>query len=168
MHVYCVYITIWFVIELIWTDLTHWGWVTHICVGNLTIIGSDNGLSPGRRQAITWTNVGLLLIGPLESNVSEILIELYIFIQENLFENVVWKMAAILSRSQCVNTRYLSDGTPFCQCSHNDAVLRVDEGTLTDTNQFPITQIRLGDINEHRTEYLWQTLGPLECILIGE
>ena len=35
------------------TDLlTHWGRVTHICVGNLTIIGSDNGLSPGRRQAI--------------------------------------------------------------------------------------------------------------------
>ena len=26
--------------------LTHWGRVTHICVGNLTIIGSDNGLSP--------------------------------------------------------------------------------------------------------------------------
>ena len=36
--------------------LTHWGRVTHICVGNLTIIGSDNGLSPGRRQAIIWTN----------------------------------------------------------------------------------------------------------------
>ena len=35
--------------------LTHWGRVTHICVGNLTIIGSDNGLSPGRRQA-DWTN----------------------------------------------------------------------------------------------------------------
>ena len=27
-----------------------------------------------------------------------------IFIQENVFENVVWKMAAILSRPQCVNT----------------------------------------------------------------
>ena len=27
---------------------------------------------------------------------------LYIFIQENPFENVVWKMAAILSRPQCV------------------------------------------------------------------
>ena len=30
--------------------LTHWGPVTHIFVGNLTIIGSDNGLSPGRCQ----------------------------------------------------------------------------------------------------------------------
>ena len=37
---------------------THRGRVTHICVGNLTIIGSDNGLSPGRRQAIAWTNDG--------------------------------------------------------------------------------------------------------------
>ena len=28
----------------------------------------------------------------------------FIFIQENAFENVVWKMTAILSRPQCVNT----------------------------------------------------------------
>ena len=56
--------------------LTHWGRVTHICVGNLTIIGSDNGLSPGRRQAIIWTNAGILLIGPLRANFSEILIEI--------------------------------------------------------------------------------------------
>ena len=30
---------------------------------NWTIIGSDNGLSPDRRQAIIWTSVGLFLIG---------------------------------------------------------------------------------------------------------
>ena len=46
--------------------LTHWGRVRHICVSKLTIIGSDNGLSPDRRQAIIWTNAGILLIGPLE------------------------------------------------------------------------------------------------------
>ena len=45
--------------------LTHWRRVTHICVSELTIIGSDNGLSPGRRQAIIWTNDGILLIGSL-------------------------------------------------------------------------------------------------------
>ena len=55
--------------------LTHWGRVTHI----LTIIGSDNGLSPDRRQAIIWTNAGLLLIGPLGTNFSEILIEILTF-----------------------------------------------------------------------------------------
>ena len=59
--------------------LTHWGRVTHICVSKLTIIGSDNGLSPDRRQAITWTNAGLLLIGPLGTNFSEILIEILKF-----------------------------------------------------------------------------------------
>ena len=46
------------------SELTHWGRVTHICLSNLTIIGSENGLSPGRRQAIIWTNAGVLLIGP--------------------------------------------------------------------------------------------------------
>ena len=59
--------------------LTLWGRVTHICVSKLTIIGSDNGLSPERRQAIIWTNAGILLIGPLGTNVSEILIEIQTF-----------------------------------------------------------------------------------------
>ena len=59
--------------------LTHWGRVTHICVGNLTIIGSDNGLSPGRRQAIIWINAGILLTGPLGTNFSEIIIEIDTF-----------------------------------------------------------------------------------------
>ena len=45
----------------------------------LTIIGSDNGLSPGRRQAIIWTNAGILLIGPLGTNFSEILIGIQTF-----------------------------------------------------------------------------------------
>ena len=53
--------------------------MTHICVGNLTIIGSDNGLSPSRRQAITWTNIGILLIGPIGTNFSEMLIEIHTF-----------------------------------------------------------------------------------------
>ena len=59
--------------------LTHLGRVTHICVSKLTIIGSDNGLSPDRRQAIIWTNAGILLIGPLGTNFSEILIEILKF-----------------------------------------------------------------------------------------
>ena len=59
--------------------LTHWGWMMHIYVGNLTIIGSDNGLSPGRCQAIIWTNVGILSIGPLGTNFNDILIEIETF-----------------------------------------------------------------------------------------
>ena len=40
------------------------------CVDKLTIIGSDNGLSPDRRQAIIWTNAGLLLIDLFHNNFS--------------------------------------------------------------------------------------------------
>ena len=79
--------------------LNHWGRVTHICVSKLTIIDLDNGLSLDRRQAIIWTNAGILLIGPLGTKFNET----SIFIQENPFETVVWKMAAILPRPQCVN-----------------------------------------------------------------
>ena len=59
--------------------LTHWDRVTHICVGNLTIIGSDNDLSPGRRHAIAWTSVGILIIEPLGTKFSEMLIENHTF-----------------------------------------------------------------------------------------
>ena len=52
---------------------------TYKCVGNLTIIGSDNGLSPGRPQAIIWTNAGILLIRNLGTNFSEILSKIRAF-----------------------------------------------------------------------------------------
>ena len=69
--------------------LTPWGRVTHICVGNLTIIGSDNGL---------------FLIGPIKNKLQwNFNWNSNIFIQENAFEKVVCEMAAILSRPQCVN-----------------------------------------------------------------
>ena len=60
-------------------ELSHWGRVTHICVSKLTIIGSDNGLAPGRHQAIICTNAGILLIGPLGTNFIEILIAIETF-----------------------------------------------------------------------------------------
>ena len=59
--------------------LTHWGQVIHIFVSKLAIIGSDDGLSPERRQAIIWTNAGVLLIGTLGTNFSEILSKIHIF-----------------------------------------------------------------------------------------
>ena len=69
--------------------------MTHICVGKLTTIGSDNGLSLRQRQAIFWTNAGVLLIEPLGTKFSENLNRNpYIFTQENASENI----AAILSR----------------------------------------------------------------------
>ena len=59
--------------------LTHWGRVTQICVIEITIISSNNGLSPCRRQAILCTNAGILLIGTLETKFSEILSKIHIF-----------------------------------------------------------------------------------------
>ena len=53
--------------------------MTHICVSKLSILGSDNGLSPGRRQSIIWTNAGILLIAPWGTNFSEILIGIHTF-----------------------------------------------------------------------------------------
>ena len=58
---------------------SHWGRVTHICARKLTIIGSDNGLSLDCRQAISRTNAGMLLIGNLRTNSSEILSEIHAF-----------------------------------------------------------------------------------------
>ena len=71
MYVYGLFIVI--------STFTPWGWVTHICVGTLTIIGSDNGLSPGWRQAIIWTNASILVIGPLGTKFSVISIRIQTF-----------------------------------------------------------------------------------------
>ena len=58
------------------------------------IIGSDNGLSPDRRQAITWTHAGILLIGPLGTNFSGILIEIQVFSLKKCLENGVHFVSA--------------------------------------------------------------------------
>ena len=50
--------------------------MTIICVSKLTTIGSDNSSSPGRRQAIIWTNATILLIGSLGTNFNNILIKI--------------------------------------------------------------------------------------------
>ena len=68
--------------------LTHWSRVTHICVSKVTIIGSGNGLSPGRRQAIIWTYTGILLLGPLGTNLIEISIEIHTFSLKKIHFNM--------------------------------------------------------------------------------
>ena len=59
--------------------LTHWGQVMHKWFSNLTITGSDNVFLPVQHQVIILTNAEILLIGPLGTNLSEILIEILIF-----------------------------------------------------------------------------------------
>ena len=82
--------------------LTNWGWVTHIPISELTIIGSDNGLSPGRRQTITWTNINWNLRKKLHWHFKQ---NSYIFVQK-LHLKMSCAMVAILSQPQCV--KYLS------------------------------------------------------------
>ena len=71
---------------------------THICVGKLTIIVSDNGLSSGRRQAIIWTNAGMLFIGPVGTNFNEILIWIHTF----SFTKMHLKMSCVKWRLFCL------------------------------------------------------------------
>ena len=87
--------------------LTHWGRVAHICVGNLTTIGPDNGLSPGRRNTIIWTHAGILLIGPWGTNFSEILIGIHIF----SFNKIHLKMSSAKWRPFCLGLNVLNHHT---------------------------------------------------------
>ena len=84
--------------------LTHWGRVTHICVGKPTNIGSDNGLSPGRRQAIIWTNAGILLFGPIGTHFSEYLVVIHTF----SFNIMHLKMSSAKWRSFCLGLNVLN------------------------------------------------------------
>ena len=84
-------------------DTLHWDQVTHICVIWRTIISSDNGLSPGRHQAIIWTNAGILLIGPIGTNFNEILIEIHTF----SFKEIHFKMSSGKWRPSCLGLNVL-------------------------------------------------------------
>ena len=86
--------------------LTHWGRMTHICVGKLIIIVSDNGLSPDRRQAIIWTNAVLLSIGPLLTYFRENLIK----IQQFSLKKMHVKMSSAKWRPSCHGLNVLNTG----------------------------------------------------------
>ena len=96
--------------------LTHWGRVMHKCVGTLTIIGWDNGLSPNRRQAIISTNDGLLLIGPLGTNFNEMLIKILTF----SFKKMRLKVSSVKWRPFYLGLNVLNDVnmSPVCATSH--------------------------------------------------
>ena len=94
--------------NLIEIPLTHWGRVTHICIGNQTIIGSDNGLSLGRRQAIIWTNDGILLIQSLETNFREILSKIHTF----SFKKMLLKTSSAKWRPSCLDLNVLTGQGP--------------------------------------------------------
>ena len=84
-------------VRILLQPLTLRGQVTHICISKLSIIGPGNGLLPGWHQAIIWTNAGILLTGPLGTDLSEIFIEICTFI----FKKMHLKMSCAKWRLFC-------------------------------------------------------------------
>ena len=99
-------------------SLTHWGPVTHICVGKLITIGSENGLAPSRHQAIIWTNAGLLSIGTLPTYFCEILIK----IQQLSLKKMHLKMSSAKPRLCCLSPKILKTLTGKNCSSHTVAL----------------------------------------------
>ena len=114
--------------------------VTHICVNKLTIIGSDNGLPPDWRQAIIWTNAGILLIGPLGTNFSEILIEILTFSYKKMRLKVSAKR-----RPFCLGLNVL---IKFLSCP-----------------KMPMPVLSDSDIKSHNRSARWISLYSKFCIL---
>ena len=79
----------------------------------------DNGLSPDRRQAIIWTNAGILLIRPLGTNFSGILIEIHTF----SFKKMHLKMSSTKRRPFCLGLNVLSVRIVMSSLHHDMLVL---------------------------------------------
>ena len=77
--------------------------MTHICVSEIIIIGSENCLSPGRHQAIIWTNAGLSLIGPIETYFNGSLIAIHMI----SFKKIHLKMWSGKRRPFCLGLNVL-------------------------------------------------------------
>ena len=76
----------------------------YVCISKLTIIGSDNGLLPGRHQAIIWTSAGILSIGPLWTNFSEMSIKIQTFSLKKL----CLKMSSVMCCQFCLSLNVLN------------------------------------------------------------
>ena len=83
------------------------GWVTQLCISELIIIGSDNGLVPGRHQVFIWTNDRILSIWPL--GIIEILIEIHTF----SFQKIHLQISSAKCRPFFLGLNMLR---PHCKC----------------------------------------------------
>ena len=123
-HIFITNITWWYVtLTSEWVDLndptyqhhnrwinSHWAREMHICIIKLTIIGSDNGLSPGRHQAMICTNAGILLISLLGTNSTDILIEVHIFLLKTMHLKISsWKCWPFCIGLNVLNDSHLGD-----------------------------------------------------------
>ena len=132
--------------------LTQWGRMTHICVSNLTITGSHNGLSPGRRQAIIWTNAEILLIGRLGTNFSEILIKINTF----SFKKMPLKMSSGKWQPFCLGLNVLTNTLRQRQNGRHFADSIVKYIFTNKTMNFDWLFIEICSLGSNL--YIWQSL----------
>ena len=90
-----------------------WGWWFEMPLWSLwRHIGSDNGLLPGRHLAITWTDVGILSIGPPRTNFSEMLIPIHTF----SFKKIHLRMSSGKWRPFCLGLNVFTNQAAFKKC----------------------------------------------------
>ena len=121
-------------------------YATHICVSKLTIIGSDNGLSPGRRQAIIWTSAGILLIGSLGTNFSEILIGIQTF----SFKKMLLKIVSAKWRPFCLGLNMLTHvrlTKPYCYVQRSRWKAGIKGTRVCDTGKSETSKVTTNDKN---------------------
>ena len=138
--------------------ITHWGWVTHICVSKLTIIGSDKRLSSGRRQAIIWTIVGIFkgaLRSQLQWNINR---NPNIFIQGIVFESGVYEMAAILSQP-------LSDNNLVC-CVAEPVLKSFMKLKHRNLRSRAYSELILIDLGMESSIYMFHIMVPVRCTYV--
>ena len=99
--------------------------MAHICVNELNSIASENGLSPVRRQAIIWTNAGVLIMRPSWSDFNEILIEVHTFSFKKIhlkMSSVKWRPFSLGLNVSTQHRKFFTTHTPgfmaFSQFSH--------------------------------------------------
>ena len=147
--------------------------MTHICVSKLASIASDNGLSPGRRQAIIWTNAGILLIWPLGTNFNEILIGIQTF----SFKKMHLKMLSAKWRPFCfgLNVLMYSHHLKWCWHSVNWTISKTlqwnsyqnnkkleqlerlrSEDTPRRLNDYPHYWVMLDPPSQNKVEWPWR------------
>ena len=158
--------------------LTHLPLAPHIYASvNWVCIGSDNGLSPVRRQAITWTNTDLLSIGALGTNLNEIRIKIqnFSFMKMHLKLSSA-KPAAILSRGRWVKPAltplyctFNTDNTkqsPLLHCTRSQLALKrsTDLPLNCQTSHFDFDQI-IGEIKSFLGAWAFQPVAAGESWL---
>ena len=131
-----------------------------VCVSRLTIIGSDNGFAPGRRRAIIWINAVLLLIGPIATNFSEILIEIHTF----PFKKMHLKTSSGKRRPFCLSFNVLIN-TP---CWFSISVLwYVCMSVLTLWSRLCVFVKRTGTLEANFPEFVTFKSLNIRCTLVG-